>query len=87
MGCVVHSVFGVGGAHAALRARVAAAPALAGRIEAAGGLERLMLARAFALDPAGVVLVSMFSERSRRENLALADAAPGEALLDRLLAE
>lgn len=88
MGCIVHSVFGVGGAHAALRARVAGDAALRARVEDAGGLERLMLDRAFALNPAGVVLVSMFSERSRRENLAAAsrEPLPGTPLLDRLLA-
>lgn len=82
MGAIVHSVFGVGGAYDGLRARVAADPPLAARVEAAGGLSRLMLARAFALNPGGVVLVSMFSERSRRENLAAAAAPLGDAVRD-----
>lgn len=90
MGCIVHSVFGVGGAFDVLKARVAADPALRERLggeEASGAstLGRLMLERAFALNPGGVVLVSMFSERSCRENLAVAVAAPGEPVLDKLL--
>jgi aryl-alcohol dehydrogenase-like predicted oxidoreductase len=85
MGAIVHSVFGIGGAFDGLRARVAADPLLAARVDAAGGLSRLMLGRAFALNPGGVVLVSMFSERSRRENLAAAAEPPGEAVLDGLL--
>lgn len=90
MGCIVHSVFGIGGSFDALKARVAADPALRERLggEDAPGpstLGRLMLERAFALNPGGVVLVSMFSERSRRENLAVAVAAPGEPVLDKLL--
>jgi aryl-alcohol dehydrogenase-like predicted oxidoreductase len=93
MGTIVHSVFGVSGSLAGLKARAAADPALAGRLTAAAGeaeldaaLGRLLLARGLALNPGGVVLVSMFSERSRRANLALADAPPGDpAALDRLL--
>jgi aryl-alcohol dehydrogenase-like predicted oxidoreductase len=93
MGTIVHSVFGVSGSLAALRARAAADPGLAARLKAEAGeaeldaaLGRLLLARALALNPGGVVLVSMFSEQSRRANLALADAAPGDpAALDRLL--
>jgi aryl-alcohol dehydrogenase-like predicted oxidoreductase len=92
-GCLVHSVFGIAGSLAGLKARAAADPALAARLVAESGepgveaaVSRLLLARGLALNPQGVVLVSMFSERSRRANLALADAAPGDAAaLDRLL--
>lgn len=97
MGAVVHSVLGVEGALARLGARVARDPAARAEILAATGLSeprdalaRLLMARAFALNPEGVVLVSMFSERSRQANLALAEAAPDPqalALVDRLAAE
>lgn len=92
LGCLVHSVFGVAGSLAGLEARAAAEPRLAAAIRAEAGLSdlaaaiaHLLLARALALNPDGVVLVSMFSDRSRRANLALADARPGDAALDRLL--
>ncbi len=93
MGALTHSVFGVEGALATLEAALADPAAKAEVIAAAGikdpkaALARLLLARAFALNPSGVVLVSMFSERSRAANLALADEAPdpaAAALIDRL---
>lgn len=93
MGVLTHSVFGVEGALSRLEAALAD-PGTKAEVLAAAGIEdpkaalaRLLLARAFALNPSGVVLVSMFSDRSRKANLALADAAPdlaAAALLDRL---
>ena len=92
-GVVVHSVFGVVGSLAALKAHAAADPAF--RAAATGGagdpdraLARRLLARAFALNPDGVVLASMFSDASRVQNLAVAAAPPdpAAALLDRLAA-
>ena len=91
----MHSVFGVEGSLAALRARAAADPALPGGGDAAGterdldrALARRLLERAFARNPDGVVLVSMFSEASRAQNLAVAAAPPpaDPGLLDRLAA-
>ncbi len=79
-GLLTHSVLGIDGAFAALRARAAADPGLPrprprrGR----GGrprrppLSARLLARAFALNPDGVVLVSMFSPRSLAANLSAA---------------
>lgn len=99
MGVLTHSVFGVEGALDTLaralespkaRAEVLAAvatPGEGGLTDPEAALSRLLLARAFALNPSGVVLVSMFSARSRAANLALADAAPDPAaaeLIDRL---
>ena len=93
LGALTHSVFGVEGALATLDAALAEpaaraeALALAGLEDPKAALARLLLARAFALNPSGVVLVSMFSARSRAANLALADASPdpaAAALLDRL---
>lgn len=96
LGAVAHSVFGVEGALATLGARLARDPAMRDEVMAATGLTdpraalaRLLLARAFAVNPTGLVLVSMFSEASRAANLALADAAPDpapRALIDRLAA-
>jgi aryl-alcohol dehydrogenase-like predicted oxidoreductase len=89
-GTIVHSVYGVDGSLAALKARAAADPALAAALTGAGDLDRALarrlLERAFARNPDGVVLVSMFSERSRAQNLAVAEAPlPEDAdLLDRL---
>lgn len=95
-GSIAHSVFGVDGALATLGARLARDPAARAEVTAATGIEdpraalaQALLARAFALNPDGLVLVSMFSERSRAANLALADAAPDPAalaLIDRLAA-
>jgi aryl-alcohol dehydrogenase-like predicted oxidoreductase len=42
-----------------------------------GGDPCQRLRRAFALNPAGIVLASMFSEAHRRADLAVADEAPG----------
>lgn len=83
-GLVTHSVFGPGGPDAGLRARIAAATGVAADGEAPA---RLLLQRALALNPEGVVLVSMFSDRSRAANLAAAaeaaapeSAGPGDPL-------
>jgi aryl-alcohol dehydrogenase-like predicted oxidoreductase len=91
-GAILHSVFGIEGSLAALKARAAAEPEL--RAALAGedldrALARRLLARAIALNPDGVVLVSMFSSTSRAQNLAVAAARPdpaAAALLDRLAA-
>jgi aryl-alcohol dehydrogenase-like predicted oxidoreductase len=96
MGCITHSVFGVDGALARLRRRVAADGAARAEVLDRTGaatpeeaLARLLLERAFVLNSRGVVLASMFSARSRDENLAVAAATPrlGAAeLIDRLAA-
>ena len=69
MGCVTHSVFG---ALHELKARLAADPALARRTTDAGFADAasLLLARARAANPRGVVLASMASESHLRANLA-----------------
>ena len=99
-GSLTHSVFGVEGSLAALGRRVAGDAAARAEVLAATGLAnpqsalaRALLGRAFALNPSGVVLVSMFSPTSRAANLALADTPPGDpslaaaaALIDRLAA-
>ena len=96
-GAIVHSVFGVEGTFAALRARAAADPGFRAAVTGGPGdldrdldraLARRLLERAFARNPDGVVLVSMFSEASRAQNLAVAAAPPAAdpGLLDRLAA-
>jgi aryl-alcohol dehydrogenase-like predicted oxidoreductase len=95
-GCIIHSVFGVDGALAALRHRVAASPNLrdelmrrAGTASPGQALPRLLLQRALACNPDGVVLVSMFSRSSREQNLAVASQPLGPdcaSLLDQLAA-
>ena len=78
-GTLTHSVLGIDGAFAALRARAAADPAFRARVLDGAGdgaldaaLSARLLARAFALNPDGVVLVSMFSPRSLAANLTAA---------------
>ncbi len=90
-GVILHSVFGIEGSLAALEARAAADEAFRAAVTGGAGdlpraLARRLLERAFARNPAGVVLVSMFSEASRARNLAVAEAPlPADAdLLDRL---
>ena len=61
------------GSLAALKARAAADPAFRAAVTGGAGdldraLARRLLARAFALNPDGVVLVSMFSDASRAQN-------------------
>jgi aryl-alcohol dehydrogenase-like predicted oxidoreductase len=77
-GAITHSVFGIDGAFAALRARAGADPAFRARLGAGEGdldaaLSARLLARAFALNPDGIVLVSMFSPRSLAANVATAE--------------
>jgi aryl-alcohol dehydrogenase-like predicted oxidoreductase len=79
-GLLTHSVLGIDGAFAALRARAAADSAFRARVLDGAGegaldaaLSARLLARAFALNPDGVVLVSMFSPRSLAANLSAAD--------------
>lgn len=83
MGCITHSILGSTLAKlvhraeddADFRARVCAAADL-GNPEAA--LARLLMDRAFALNPDGVVLVSMLSPRSLARNVAAAsELKPG----------
>lgn len=95
LGAVLHSVLGVEGALARLEARVGRDASARAEVLAATGLSepraalaRLLVERAFALNPEGVVLVSMFSERARSANLALAEGLPDPevvALVDRLV--
>ena len=66
VGAVLHSIFGIDGSLAALRARAAASPDFCdaiplGRADPERALGRALLARAFALNPEGVVLASMFA--------------------------
>lgn len=77
MGCVTHTVFGVAGQLAALSARLRQDVDVQARLAKAGfdgapeaAAANLLLARAFALNPDGVVLASMFSQRSLAGNLA-----------------
>ena len=77
-GTLGHSVLGIDGAFAALKARAAADPGLRASLGAGEGdldaaVAARLLARAFALNPDGVVLVSMFSARSLAANLAAAE--------------
>jgi aryl-alcohol dehydrogenase-like predicted oxidoreductase len=80
-GVIVHSVFG---AREALARRMAGDATLAARARAAGqgdtnrGLGRLLIERAFALNPDGVVLAAMASEASRAADLAAAGAVPAD---------
>lgn len=86
LGCVTHSVFGVAGQLQAAVAALKADAALAGRVAGAGydgapeqAAAALLLDRARAANPAGVVLVSMLSDRSRAANLSAAGRAPSTA--------
>lgn len=77
-GTLVHSVLGIDGAFAALKARAAADAGFRASLGAGEGdldaaLAARLLARAFALAPDGVVLVSMFSARSLAANLSAAE--------------
>ena len=95
-GCITHSVFGIDGALARLGRRLASDPAARDEVlfRTGGGdpgqaLARLLLERAFALNPEGVVLASMFSDRSRVQNLGVAGRVPPAEtarLIDRLAA-
>lgn len=98
LGTIVHSVLGTEDTLETLSRRLAAAPALAAEVAAAGGgadpkaaLARLLLRRALAVNEGGIVLVSMFSPRSLAANMAAAAEGPAGldvlALLDRLAAD
>jgi aryl-alcohol dehydrogenase-like predicted oxidoreductase len=83
-GVITHSVFGAEGPWEALGRRIRDDPDFAARVAAAGGggepgaaLARILMDRAFAANPDGVVLVSMFSAHSRQANLAAAGRTPG----------
>ena len=85
VGAITHSILGE--TLARLAARAAADPALRARLVAAAEIEdpeaaaaSLLMRRAFARNPEGVVLVSMLSARSRARNLAAADAPPEDRL-------
>lgn len=80
---VTHSVFGFDGALSRLVARLEADPAAVRRLQAAGydgpagqAAARLLIDRAFASNPDGVVLASMFAPPHRRLNLARAALPP-----------
>ena len=82
-GLITHSVFGVGGALERMKQHMAEKPGFRALVtaRARGGdvheaLTQLLLERALTLNSGGVVLLSMFSEASRRQNLALADFEP-----------
>lgn len=94
-GFVTHSVFGVGGARDRMISRLRTHPALAAEAAAAGYGDRaeevataLLMRRAFAVNPEGVVLSSMFSGRHLAENTRIAAEPPDEAaagLAERIL--
>lgn len=82
-GVIVHSVLGIDGA----LARGATDPAAQAAAQAATGLAdpgaaraRLLLIRAATLNPAGLTLVSMFSQARRTANLDPAASRPDPAL-------
>lgn len=82
-GLITHSVFGVGGAFDQMKQHMSEKPGFRDLVMARAqdgdvkqALARLLLERALALNSDGVVLLSMFSEASRRQNLALADYLP-----------
>lgn len=79
-GFVTHSVLGVAGARERAARRLSADPTLRAELAAAGyegppeaAAARLLLSRAFASNPEGVVLASMFSGRHLAENAAIAE--------------
>ncbi|WP_053240040.1 aldo/keto reductase [Pleomorphomonas koreensis] len=85
-GFVVHSVLGVGGARDRMISRLRSRPDLAAEAAAAGYAgppERiattLLMRRAFAVNPDGVVLSSMFSTGHLTGNLRLAAEPPDPA--------
>lgn len=90
VGIITHSIMGE--KLARLSARAAAEPGfrkaaceIAGTEDAEAAVAHLLMARAFARNPEGVVLVSMLSSRSLSRNRAAAEADPS-ALSDRLAA-
>lgn len=87
IGTITHSVFGVAGALAALGARLRADPDAMARLREAGfgdspetAAATLLRVRALTANRAGVILMSMFSDRSRQQNLAPVTPAQQAAL-------
>ncbi|MBT9292229.1 aldo/keto reductase [Prosthecodimorpha staleyi] len=83
---VTHSVFGFDGALSRLVARLESDPPARRRLQAAGydaapreAAASLLIDRAFASNPDGVVLASMFAAPHRRLNLARAALPPNPA--------
>lgn len=95
-GFVVHSVFGIGGARDRMVSRLRSHPALAAEAAVAGYRGRpeeiattLLMRRAFAVNPEGVVLSSMFSAGHLADNVRLAAEVPDQVaaqLAERILA-
>jgi hypothetical protein len=88
---VAHSIFGVDGLKRRLDAALAADPAKAQALRAAGydgppaqASADLLIDCAFALNPTGVVLASMFDARHRAHNLARALRPASPLALDAL---
>jgi hypothetical protein len=87
-GVIVRSVFGPRETLARRMARdeaLAAHVRTAGRGDAARGLGRLLLDRAFALNPDGVVLATMMSQGKLTANFEAAEATPAADRLGLLL--
>lgn len=87
-GAVTHSVFGVAGRLQALTRRLTSDEALRAQAAQAGfdgaperAAAALLMAHAFASNPGGVVLASLFSQRSLARNLAAAHAPLAPAVL------
>ncbi|MGB3554789.1 MAG: aldo/keto reductase [Jannaschia sp.] len=85
IGTVTHTVFGVSGQLARLSAQLKREPALRAKLAEAGyegapdaAAAGLLMARAFACNPQGVVLASMFSARSLTRNIARAALPPDQ---------
>ena len=85
---ISHSVFGVGGAREVLAAHLASDAALRDQAAAAGfdgppaqTAAELLLARAFAANPQGVVLASMFGPGHLAANVAAASRPLDERVL------
>ena len=90
-GAITHSIMGENLAALARRAAEdadfrARACEAGGEAEAEPALARLLMARAFARNPGGVVLVSMLSARSLARNVAAAATAPADPAGDGLAA-
>ncbi|MDI4658578.1 aldo/keto reductase [Xanthobacter autotrophicus] len=85
MGTLAHSVMGVDGVLADISRRMETNANLRGAVAALGGdpasaLGRVLVARALTLNPDGVVLVSMFSDRSLAANVGTVEAMGDPAL-------
>ena len=80
---VTHSVFGVGGALAALKTAAKRDTALLERL-GYDDLPRLLLDYAFAANPRGVVIASSFAEGHLAANVAAASRAPVAGLVEKV---